>query len=176
MESGGAEKRIQALFSEQSLEELTHVPGFEKLWTCAEVTRPAPARAYVSLITVIATIVVVAIAMSLSLWSWSRSAVALNIAPQEIPDFVLSRPPQVAIVIEPSKPLFQRQKTRVQKRRSERNEMSEVVLLSNWQSPTQSFMQAPASVFNSLPQLNQSAKDLESFLPKNNEVMKESNQ
>jgi len=121
---------------------------------------------------------VVAITMSLSLWSWSRTAeVTLNIAPQKIPDFALSRPPQVAIVNEPSKTPFQRQKTRVQKRRSERNEMSEVHLLSSWQSPTQSFMQAPSSVvFNSLPQLNQSAKDLESFLPKNNEVLKESNQ
>ena len=174
MELGGAEKRIQALFSELSLEDRTHVPGFEKLWTRAEVARP-PAREFSSLIAVIAAIVVVATAMSLSLWSWSRtSEVALNIAPQEIPDLALSRPPQVAIVVEPSKPLFQRQKTRVQKRRSE---MSEVQLLSSWQSPTQSFMQAPTSVvFNSLPQLNQSARDLESFLPKNNEVMKESNQ
>ena len=173
MELGGAEKRIQALFSELSLEDRTHVPGFEKLWTRAEATRP-PARAFSRSIAVIAAIVV-ATAMSLSLWSWSRtSEVALNIAPQEIPDLALSRPPQVAIVVEPSKPLFQRQKTRVQKRRSE---MSEVQLFSSWQSPTQSFMQAPTSVvFNSLPQLNQSAIDLESFLPKNNEVMKESNQ
>ena len=96
MELGGAEKRIQALFSELSLEERNHVPGFEKLWTRAEVTRLVPARAYVSSIAVIA---VVATTMSLSLWSWSRTAeVTLNIAPQEIPDFALSRPPQVAIV------------------------------------------------------------------------------
>lgn len=171
MELGGAEKRIQALFSELSLEDRTHVPGFEKLWTHTEVTRPLPARVYVSSI---AAIVVVATAISL--WMWSRTAeVTLNIAPHEIPEFALSQPPQVAVVIEPSKP--RRQRVRVQKHRSERNEMGEAQLLSSWQSPTQSFMQSPASVvFNSLPQLNQSAKDLESFLPKNNEVMKESNQ
>ena len=176
MELGGAEKRIQALFSELSLEDRPHVPRFEKLWTRAEVTRPAPVRAFSSSVAVIAAIVLIAAAMSLSLWSWSRTTVALNIPPQEIPNFAI-RPPQVAIVIEPSKPVFERQRKSVRKHQSKRNEVSTAELLSRWQSPTQSFMQAPTTVvFNSLPQLNQSAKELEAFLPKNNEVMKESNQ
>ena len=33
MQLAGPEKRIQALFSELSLEDRTHVPRFEQLWT-----------------------------------------------------------------------------------------------------------------------------------------------
>ena len=43
MELGGTEKRIQALFSELSLEDRTHVPRFEQLWTLrVEKTGRAP--------------------------------------------------------------------------------------------------------------------------------------
>jgi hypothetical protein len=146
MELDGTEKRIQALFSELTLEDRRRVPRFEKLWT--ETTRPAPLfrRSWA----VTAVVVVIVAASSFALWS-RQSQTVLNIAPLEIPA--------------PASP--HRKRTIRQ-----RSVLSEAALLSRWQSPTQNFMQSPSSVsFNSLPQLNQSAKDLESFLPK-----KESNQ
>jgi len=50
-------------------------------------------------------------------------------------------------------------------------------MLSSWQSPTSSLLQAPTGfALNTLPQLNQSAEELKQFLPKNNDATKESNQ
>jgi hypothetical protein len=159
MELGGTEKRIQALFSELSLEDHSRVPRFEKLWT-----QPvSPARGFRLSFAVTAAVVVIVAALSLAFWSRQSQ---LNIAPVEIPT------PQLALIVEPPQPQQPRQKKIVRQRQPDRHILSEAALLSRWQSPTQNFMQSPSSVsFNSLPQLDQSAKDLESFLPK-----KESNQ
>jgi hypothetical protein len=159
MELDGTEKRIQALFSELSLEDRTRLPRFEKFWT--ETTNPAPVfrRSWA----VAAALVVIA-ASSFALWS-RQSQTVLNIAPVAIPT---PASPQLASIVEPPRPQPPHRKKTVR----QRSVLSEAALLSRWQSPTQNFMQSPSSVsFNSLPQLNQSAKDLESFLPK-----KESNQ
>ena len=156
MESGGTEKRIQALFSELALEDHGRVPRFEKLWT--QTTRPAPVfrRSLV-----VAAVVVVVAVTSFALWS-RQSQVVLNIAPLEIPT------PELASIVESRRPQQQPSRKRiVRPRRTEHLVSSEAALLSRWQSPTQNLMQAPSSVsLNSLPQLNQSAKELESFLPK----------
>lgn len=170
MELGGTEKRIQALFSELSLEDRTHVPRFEQLWTRVERTSHAPwfRRSWV----VTAAVVVIAASSSFALWS-RQSQTVLNIAPLEIPT---PASPQVALVVEPARP-HQPTKKRVVRQRKSDSALSEAALLSRWQSPTQNFMQSPSGVsLNSLPQLNQSAKDLESFLPKNDERKKEWNQ
>ena len=167
MELGGTEKRIQALFSELSLEDLTHVPQFELLWTRVEKTTPAPLfrRSWV------VAVVVIAAASLFLLWS-KPSQTVLNIAPLEIPT---PASPQVAAVVEPARP-HQPRKKRIVRQRQPDGVLSEAALLSRWQSPTQNFMQSPSSVsFNSLPQLDQSAKDLESFLAKNDGRIKESN-
>jgi hypothetical protein len=157
MELGGTEKRIQALFSELLLEDRSRVPRFEKLWT-QTTARPAPL--FRRLLMTAAVVVVVA-ATSFALWS-RQSQVVLNIAPLEIPTS------QVTLIVEQPRPQQPRgQKRIVRPRRTDRVIFSEAALLSHWQSPTQNFMQSPSSVsFNSLPQLNQSEKDLESFLPK----------
>jgi len=167
MELGGTEKRIQALFSELSLEDLRLAPRFEQLWTRAESTKPAPL--FIRSFALTAAAVVVAVALSFALWT-RQSQIVFNIAPLEIPAQSLPELKQFASLVE--RPHLQppRQKRTVRQRQTEN--ITDAVLLSGWQSPTQSFMQSPSVVgFNSLPQLNQSAKDLESFLPK-----KESNQ
>jgi hypothetical protein len=156
MELGGTEKRIQALFSELSLEDRSRVPRFEKLWT--KTTKPA-APLFRRSWAVTAAVVVIAAASSFALWS-RQSQVLLNIAPLEIPT------PPLALVVEQPRPQQPRQKRIVRPRRTDRVIFSEAALLSRWQSPTQNFMQSPSSVsFNSLPQLNQSEKELETFLP-----------
>jgi hypothetical protein len=166
MELGGTEKRIQALFSELSLEDRTHVPRFERLWTHVEKTSPAPLFRRSWAVTAAA---VIAVATMFTLWS-RQSKPVLNIAALEIPT---PASPQVAsIIIEQRRP-HQPRKKRIVRQRQFDSVITEAALFSQWQSPTQNFMQSPSSVsFNSLPQLNQSAKDLESFLPKS----KESNQ
>ena len=167
MELGGTEKRIQALFSELSLEDRTHVPRFQQLWTLRdEKTGRAP------LFRKSWAVAVVVIAAMGSFALWSRQS-QLNIAPLEIPT---PASPQIASVVEPAR-LHQPRKKRIVLQRRPDSVFSEAALLSRWQSPTQNFMQSPSSVsFNSLPQLDQSVKDLESFLPKNNGPIKESNQ
>ena len=168
MELGGTEKRIQALFSELSLEDHTHVPRFEQLWTRVEKTTPTPWRSWAAT----AAVVVIVAASLFALWS-RQSQTALNIAPLEIPT---PTSPQVASIVEPARLHQPRKKTIVRQRQPD-SVLSEAALLSRWQSPTQNFMQSPSSVsLNSLPQLDQSAKDLESFLPKNDARIKESNQ
>ena len=155
MELGGTEKRIQALFSELSLEDRNRVPRFEKLWT--QTTRPAPVFRR-SLAVTAAVVVIVAMAS----WLWSKqSQIVLDIAPLEIPTA------QLALIVEQPRPQQPSRKRIVRPRRTDRVVFNDAALLSRWQSPTQNFMQSPSSVsFNSLPQLDQSAKDLESFLPK----------
>jgi hypothetical protein len=65
----------------------------------------------------------------------------------------------------------------VRQKQIERTLAQRAAMLASWQSPTSKFLESPTgSVFNSLPQLNQSVKDLESFLPKVKESIKESNQ
>ena len=160
MELDGTEKRIQALFSELALEDRTRLAYFEKLWTQTTTSAPLFRRSWA----VTAAVVVIAAASSFALWS-RQSQTVLNIAPFEIP---AAASPQLASIVEPPRPQQPHRKRSIR----QRSVLSEAALLSRWQSPTQNFMQSPSSVsFNSLPQLNQSAKDLESFLPK-----KESNQ
>ena len=167
MESTGAEKRIQALFSELSLADRRRLPRFEQLWMRAEATRPAPVRVFSRSLAVSAAVVILTAASSFALWT-VRSQSVLNIAPLEIPT---SASPQLASVVEPLRsPRVPRQKRIARPRQNERAVITEAALLSRWQSPTQSFMESPSSVgFNSLPQLNQSAKDLESFLKESNQ-------
>jgi hypothetical protein len=144
-------------------------PRFEQLWTRAEATKPAPLfrRSFA----VTAAVVVVAAAFSFALWS-TQSQIALNIAPLQIPTSALPHVTQLAAVVEPPRAQHSRQKRTLRLRQTESIAITDAALLSRWQSPTESLMQSPSVVgFNSLPQLNQSARDFESFLPK-----KESNQ
>jgi hypothetical protein len=171
MELGGTEKRIQALFSDQSLEDSRRVPRFEQLWRRAETTKPV--RAVSRSWAVTAAVVIVA-AMTFALWS-RQSQIVLNIAPLELPTPALRQPDKLAS-LEPAPSWPERQKRSARVRPTERFVSTKAAQLSLWQSPTQSFMQPPTNTrFDSLPQLNQSVKDLESFLPKTNEMKKESN-
>jgi hypothetical protein len=177
MEFSGDEKKIQALFSELSLENQPRTPRFEKLWQGAE----ANARARLPLaprFVLIAIVVIVAMSLvaARSWFSSSQFQHAANIPPQIIP-----ATPEPS-VLQPDQPLSAATKNvvrprRLARRQTERTAIHEAEMLSNWQSPTNILLNSPTvSVLSSLPQLNQSVKDLEQFLPKNNEVIKESKQ
>ena len=86
MEFSGDEKRIQALFSELSLENQTRTPRFEKLWQGAEAN--APARAPLAMRLVLVTIVVIVVMSLVAARSWFSSTQtqhAAHIPPQVIP-------------------------------------------------------------------------------------------
>ena len=173
MELGGDEKRIQALFSELSFENQSRVPQFGHLWTRAQA-KETGARGLHRPVAVLVSFLVTAVLCSLAVWTWYRSAQTPNIVPPSV-TFEASYTPS------PVKPqsakIEPRQKQIAHRRHIDRSIATEAALLSNWQSPTQQFMSSPTDLaLGSLPTLNQSVKDLESFLSKNSEIMKESNQ
>jgi hypothetical protein len=175
MDLSGNEKKIQALYSELRLETENRVPRFKYVWAQAKVVEERPVRS--RRMALLVAFSVIAVACSLAVWSWYRSTASpvptiAQLQPQ--PAIVESSDPQpTAVVLRPAKPRRQRNHRR---RQPQPWSTVAVATLSNWQSPTQLFMQSPTDlVLTSLPQLNQSVKDLESFLPKDHEIMKESN-
>ena len=178
MEFSGDEKKIQALFSELALDDQSHVPRFEKLWLRATTTATVPATLVTRM--AIVTAAILAGVCLIAIWSWYRSSQSeqvANIPPQSIPGSRVTPPEQQfpSINAKDLRPLRPRRPLR--QRQTERAAIRQAAVLSNWQSPTNILLNSPtASVLSSLPKLNQSARDLEQFLPKNNDVMKESKQ
>lgn len=174
MELAGDEKKIQALFSELAREDAQNAPRFEKLWREASVTQQ-PVRFNRPLLIAAATLVV-ALTVLFVAWSRSKSPAernARNAAPTEIA--VRPEPatpePENKVVRRRTHSHTSRRRT-VARRPQREPALKQAELLANWRSPTDQFMTAPTSSgFSSLPQLNESVKDLESFLSK-----KESNQ
>jgi hypothetical protein len=176
MEFSGDEKKIQALFSELLLENKTHAPRFEKLWLRAEANVPAPASLVTRFVLVATVVIVVMSVVAARAWlSSSQSQQAANIPPQIIPTTTAPRV-QHGELSTASKEVVRPR--RFARRQTERTAINQAAMLSNWQSPTNILLSSPTvSVLSSLPQLNQSAIDLEQFLPKkNNELIKESKQ
>ena len=177
MEFTGDEKKIQALFSELSLEHQHYTPRFEKLWLGADANaRVAVVRRFA--LAFVTTAIFVAVC-SIATWSWYRSSQSentANIPAQIIPATPESRPEQ-QLVSADSKDLRPARPRRVRPRQIERVALRQAAVLSNWQSPTNLLLNSSAPSLSSLPQLNQSARDLEEFLPKqNNDLLKESKQ
>jgi HAMP domain-containing protein len=179
MELGGNEKRIRALFSELSAADQTIAPRFERVWRVAETTTPVtPFNKSIA----VASAFAVAAACLIAVWLWSKSIQsstqnAVNTIPQTIPAPAAPEQNKLASATGQPRPLRQREKHFVRQMPVQRAAEREATLLSNWQSPTEILMSSPtASVLNSLPQLDQSAKELKQFLPKNTEITKESNQ
>ena len=174
MEFSGDEKRIQALFSELSLENQTRTPRFEKLWQGAAAN--APVRAPLARRFVLVAIAVIVVMSFVAARSWSQTEHTANIPAQVIPSTSVPRLQQPEQSLSAASRDVVRPR-RLVRRQTERTAIRQAAMLSNWQSPTNVLLNSPtASVLSTLPQLNQSARDLEQFLPKNNEVIKESKQ
>lgn len=184
MELDGNQKRIRALYSELQLEDQSRMPEFTHMWTRVRVIKDANRGVFGRPIAIAVSALVTFAACALAVWSWYQSA------PATIPSVVI-KSPQVTQVLAPDRPSPIRisddlKPEKVQPRRhrnipgqreADRRITTNAALISSWQSPTQELMASPTGLaLNSLPQLNQSAKELESFLPKTNQVIKESNQ
>jgi len=175
MELTGDEKRIQALFSELSFEDAQNAPRFEKLWREAALTAPTP-RLRKSLVLAAAATVIVAVTVLFVAWSRDNSPEnAKSAAPQPVANDPAPQTPhrdERSIVQRRTSSHATRRRTLARRQRSERALEQQAALLASWKSPTENFVTSPTSSgFDSLPQLNEAAKDLQSFLGK-----KESNQ
>ena len=172
MDLAGDEKRIRALFCELSLEDESVTPRFEELWRHAERTTPDSARSLrTSFILLVATVALIAVG-SFALWSRSRSTPPAQVVVAMANPSNPSNPSTSTTVqdqdkVTQTKPPPQHRK-KLARQKKIQPAVQELAILSNWQSPTISFLQSPVTpAFTSLPQLNQSARELESFLPNN---------
>ena len=174
MEWSGDEKRIQALFSELALQDHERAPRFENLWSRAPEPRAPQFRTRWAVVMAGALVVTACLLVA---WSWSRSIASLppqaavNVPPQTISTPLapsVYETPRVLSETPRSEPRRQKRLTRHQQ--VEPAVTAQATLLSQWQSPTQQFMQSPSGLsLPSLPQLNQSVEDLKLFLSMNNE-------
>jgi hypothetical protein len=165
MELAGDEKRIQALFSELTLEDQRLAPPFEKvLW------RAAPERRYIAnrSIALIGSALISVLVLSLILWS--RSRIDQQIDQGVVGAIPIDGPSTPKILKQTaSAPLPGRRihKLTVRKKPTATDPLiAGAVAISSWQSPTASIMASSARhVFKSAPQLNQHVTELQSFLP-----------
>jgi len=157
----GNEKKIQALFRELRLEDQQVVPGFERVWNCARVARSERWRvSSTSLVALTSALIVVC---TILFWPSVRSS---EIPQQDLAGMIPLAIPISVNSLETSshRKLAPRKKTQLAAKPINRD----AVALSTWKSPTAIFMESPAgSEINSLPQLNQAAKELQLFLPNN---------
>jgi hypothetical protein len=176
MQLVGDENRIRALFSEQALEHRCVAPRFDQVWTSALTATRAPivGRSFVVAAATLAVIITCALAL------WSRYRMGQPAPPAResvasVPETASSESttPRArehkVVSAGPGRSRSRLTKRVVRHRTIERSVIQQAVALSAWQSPTELYLQSPArSPFKSLPQLNQSLKELESFLPNNN--------
>lgn len=167
-----AGERIQALFSELTLEDQTTVPRFENMWQQAELCASQPRRRSIRSLSVAAVVVIAG--LSMILWPSSQA----NLPIQSLASISESVPVTVVgkSIDGPRKSIrVSRRTNRNSARRKEALNrqalmMRNVAIILNWRSPTETLLESPASsVLKSGPKLNESVKELESFLP-NNEV------
>ena len=184
MELAGDEKKIQALFSELRLADEHAAPSFVGVWNRAQLRTPAR-FGWLKLRFVAAAFVVCAAVFALALWSNSRQQTtptinAVALAPVTIPVV----PPATSGLTQPTTPSkgisdAERQRAlrnqrvarfaarqRAELLAARRAEIRDATAISSWQSPTATLLSSQNdALLNSLPQLNESVKDLKSFLP-----------
>jgi len=159
MELAGDEKRIQALFSELRFEDQSLAPSFNRLWQSAQATKPK------RLLFVEPMVVLGSVAMIATLAMWTRDTSTQRAFESDVAAIV----PAVDRVEAPKK-LSARNRRPLQRKKALPKEPEHVVIeqaavLSSWQSPTNALMEFTAgTVFKSLPDLTESATDLESYL------------
>lgn len=181
MELVGEEKRIQALFSELRLADERVMPGFAAVLSRAQSRNVRPLRA-LNLAFALATALVICALVSLAVWSrsWQQSQ-ETNIAVLNVPPVPTVFPAPSSVTLQPNpfpsvEPSYQsseraRALSLATRRRAgllarQRAEIREAVAISSWQSPTATLLSSQNdALLNSLPQLDESAKELKSFLP-----------
>ena len=172
MEIIGDDKNIRALFSELKFAEEQTAPVFAATWHRAVARREQPRAFNFALVTTTALLVLVL--GSLAVWSrYSQPGAAVQIAGTIHGDSVSLaaevKPPApgAAQKIGPqSRPRNLATQRRALVAAANRKAAEQAKEIASWQSPTASLLSSTSDdLFRSLPQLNEKANELKSFLP-----------
>lgn len=180
MTSIGEEKEIRALFSELKFADEQTAPNFTAVWHRAQSGSLKPRRAF-NLSFALATVLLICTLATLAVWSMRSQSAAPASASAIVPaaaDSFAPGPGTSSIVAGPpeppqySRPLV---KIRVMRSATQRHAQEiaanqqltkEAKAIASWQSPTSDLLSSPSDgLFKSLPQLNENANELKSFLP-----------
>ena len=180
MELIGDEKRIQALFRELKLEDEYIAPRFSAVWNHAPARGIRPRQTF-KLSFAIAAVLLACAVFSLALWSgrWQRSQPShaltatgeANSSEGRTPTAVNPGPKQLASVKSRHRVSSKSRTLKLATRRqaellASNSIVRDAVVISSWQSPTTTLLRSPADeVLTSLPQLDENANELKSFLP-----------
>ena len=179
MELVGEEKKIQALFSELRLADQQAAPSFAGVWNRAQL-RPRARVSPLSFSFAAAAFAVFVAVIALALWSSSRpqapqpnQTVAVTPATSPVtPPATIGPTPKVISVAEQRQAARNLRAARFAARQkaellaARRAEIRDATAISSWQSPTATLLSSQNdALLNSLPQLNESVKELKSFLP-----------
>ena len=180
MTSIGEEQEIRALFSELKLADEQTAPGFTAVWHRAQARSLRPRRAF-NLSFAVATGLLVCALATLAFWSTRSQPVAPAAASAVMSAEASSFAPRVdksstvagtAELPQYIRPLVKNRVHRsVAKRDAQEIAVSqqltkEAKAIASWQSPTSDLLSSPSDgLFKSLPQLNENANELKSFLP-----------
>jgi hypothetical protein len=175
MELSGEEKKLQALFSELKADEEQAAPHFGATWNRAWIAS-RKVRVF-NPVFVAATVLLVFGIVAFALWSRPR----MSPSPQPM---VAQAPPAPArttnelSAASPTTPpdkkpeiLAASHRNKATTRRAimiaaNRKLQKDAKSIANWTSPTSALLESPSDeIFSSLPELNQSATQLKSFLP-----------
>jgi len=179
MESVGDEKKIRALFSELKIADEQTAPAFTAVWQRAQSRSMKPRRAFNLSFAVATALLFCAMATLAVLSIRSQRAVPASASAtmSATPDSFAPRSDKgsnVAVAVETPKDSSPPVKIRVAKS-SQRHAQEiaansqlakEAKAIESWQSPTADLLSSPSDgLFKSLPQLNENANELKSFLP-----------
>ena len=178
MELSGEEKKLQALFSELKGADEQAAPHFGATWNRAQIA-PRGVRIFNPAFVAAALLLVFGVVV-FAVWSrYSRTATSpqpvIATAPQNpgstaraeappapTPETPLP-PPKTAVGLSRNKKTGQRN---VMFSAANRKLQKDAKSIASWTSPTSALLESPSDeIFSSLPELNQSATQLKSFLP-----------
>jgi len=178
MEIIGDDKRLRALYSETRLVDEQVAPSFSAAWHRAQLRAKQPRRTFNLAFASALALVIFAVA-TFAIWSkyspqpqtYSAFATvaAANLAP--LPNKGSIETQSVVTVNHVTAPI----RSRVNKLVAQRQQLmvaenlrieKEAKEIASWESPTASLLSSSSdNLFRSLPQLNQNANELKSFLP-----------
>jgi len=177
MELAGEQNRIQALFSELRLADEQTVPRFAAVWNRAQARTVRPARAF-NLSFVAATALLICALVSLALWSKYSQPNAPAAVAGTINAAGLVKATKGTTVIPATaetksshnNSISRARRLAAQKRAVmlaiNRRAARDAKVISSWESPTSALLKSQNDeLLKSIPQLNENADELKSFLP-----------
>lgn len=178
MELSGEEKKLQALFSELKTADEETAPRFARVWNRAT---PGARRAFVFNPAFVAGMALLVCAIiSLAVWSRYRLQTEPAVVRVETPAapntlHAIVSPtvePVAALTTTPTKESTTARRNRTTVRRNSiqlaanRKLTRDAKAITDWESPTSALLSSSSdALFSSLPQLNENANGLQSFLP-----------